>query len=111
MARTSFSTTVSTIVSSLEIEMKELNLLGDEYHLTWQIGSPTYGNSYWVAVTGGQLGTGISIIDSLHMDSDTKRDNWLQCVKAYRNALGRVRLQRKQSTELHANVALGWSQI
>ena len=100
MARTSFSTTVSTIISSLEVEMKDERLLHPDTKLTWQIGSPTYGNSYWVAVTGGHLGTGVHIIDALHMSSDTKRDNWLQTVKAYRNAINRPRRLRKQLNEL-----------
>lgn len=111
MARQNFDSKVSTIVSSLEVEMKELNLLGEEYGLRYQVGSPTYGNSYWVAITGGDLGTGVHIIDSLHMPSDCGRDNWLQVIKAYRNAINRVRLQHKQSSELHANVTLGWSQF
>lgn len=91
--------------------MKELTLLEPEYTLRYQVGSPTYGNSYWVAVTGGDLGTGIHIIDALHLAPDCGRDNWLAVIKAYRNAINRVRLQRKQSAELHMNAALGWSQL
>lgn len=111
MARQSFNDKVRIIVSSLEVEMKELNLLEPEYSLRYQVGSPTYGNSYWVAVTGGNLGTGIHIIDSLHLASDCGRDNWLAVIKAYRNAVNRVRLQRKQSAALHTEAALGWAQL
>lgn len=102
MARQSFNDKVRIIVSSLEVEMKELNLLGEEYSLRYQVGSPTYGNNYWVAVTGGDLGTGIHTIDSLHMGSDCGRDNWLAVIKAYRNAINRVRRQLKDpSRPLH----------
>lgn len=111
MARQSFNDKVRIIIASLEVEMKELSLLGEEYSLRYQVGSPTYGNSYWVAVTGGNLGTGIHIIDTLHLASDCGRDNWLAVIKAYRNAINRVRLQRKESVALNANVALGWSQL
>lgn len=111
MARQNFDSKVRTIVASLEVEMKDLDLLGEEYSLRYQVGSPTYGNSYWVAVTGGNLGTGIHIIDSLHMGPDCGRDNWLAVIKAYRNAINRVRLQRKESAALHTEAALGWSQL
>ena len=111
MARQNFDSKVRTIIASLEVELKELNLLEPEYSLRYQVGSPTYGNSYWVAVTGGNLGTGIHIIDSLHMASDCGRENWLAVIKAYRNAINRVRLQRKESSALHTNATLGWSQL
>lgn len=95
MARQNFNDKVRIIIASLEVEMKELKLLEPEYSLRYQVGSPTYGNSYWVAVTGGNLGTGIHIIDSMHMGSDVGRDSWLATVKAYRNAICRVRRQLK----------------
>lgn len=95
MARQNFNQKVHTIIASLEVEMKELNLLEPEYSLRYQVGSPTYGNSYWVAVTGGDLGTGIHIMDSLHMASDCGRDNWLQVIKSYRCAINRIRMQHK----------------
>lgn len=111
MARQNFDSKVRTIIASLEIEMKQLNLMEPEYSLRYQVGSPTYGNSYWVSVTGGDLGTGIHIIDSLHLPSDCGRDNWLAVIKAYRNAINRVRVQRKESNALCANVTLSWSQL
>lgn len=101
MARQTFSQQVSVIVSSLEVEMKELNLLHQDQSLRFQVGSPTYGNSYWVAVTGGDLGTGVHVIDSLHVASDAGRDNWLNVIKAYRNAINRVRRQHSTGETLH----------
>ena len=87
MAYRSFADKVRIIISALETEMKDLGALKDDEKLVFQIGSPTQGHNYYVAVTGGALRTAQHQITGLTVGPNAGRENWLKAVEAYRNAI------------------------
>ena len=77
-------------VSSLEAAMREAGILPDEYTLCYQTGSAYYGNSYWVAVTGGHYGTGIDNISALTLGPRSTKREFAAVIDAYRAALSAI---------------------
>lgn len=84
---------IKSAVEALEETMREVGTLPAEYSLRVQIGSAYYGNSNWVAITGGYLGSAVDPIDALHIPSNRTKQQFIEVIKAYHSALYAVKKQ------------------
>lgn len=81
MSRPTFDQTMCVQVAKLTHEMRNAGMIAQDQFLISRVGSPTKGLRHYVAITGGELGSGELTIETLEFPSDTRRADFLQSVK------------------------------